>query len=166
MEFIHQGLKLIRTEVSKSLKSVYGYICYKTNWTLTYPNVVRVITSRRMRWAGHVARIEEGRGVYRGFGGETWGKETTWGDPGVHARIILGWIWCDFDRASSLICGNKMPTRCNRGFYLQQAVYRGWRYQRLWWYNLSSWGWAACCSKHVEDRSVTYILLKNKGIVH
>ena len=25
--------------------------------------------------------------------------------------------WCDFDRASSLICGNKMPTRCNRGFY-------------------------------------------------
>jgi len=26
-------------------------------------------------------------------------------------------IWCDFDRASSLICGNKMPTRCNRGFY-------------------------------------------------
>ena len=26
-------------------------------------------------------------------------------------------IWCDFDRASSLICGNKMPTKCNRGFY-------------------------------------------------
>ena len=26
-------------------------------------------------------------------------------------------IWCDFDRASSLICGNKMPTRFNRGFY-------------------------------------------------
>ena len=25
-------------------------------------------------------------------------------------------IWCDFDRASSLICGNKMPTRCNRDF--------------------------------------------------
>ena len=23
---------------------------------------------------------------------------------------------CDFDRASSLICGNKMPTRCNGGF--------------------------------------------------
>ena len=25
---------------------------------------------------------------------------------------------------------------------------------------------AACCSKHVEERSVTYILLKNKKIVH
>jgi len=27
------------------------------------------------------------------------------------------WIWCDFYRASSLICENKMPTRCNKGFY-------------------------------------------------
>ena len=27
------------------------------------------------------------------------------------------YFWCDFDHASSLICGNKMPTRCNRGFY-------------------------------------------------
>ena len=29
------------------------------------PNIVRVIKSRRMRWAGDVARVEEGRGVYR-----------------------------------------------------------------------------------------------------
>ena len=29
------------------------------------PNIVRVITSRRMRWAGHVARIGEKRGLYR-----------------------------------------------------------------------------------------------------
>jgi hypothetical protein len=28
------------------------------------PNIVTVIKSRRMRWAGHVARIGEGRGVY------------------------------------------------------------------------------------------------------
>jgi hypothetical protein len=28
-------------------------------------DIVRVIKSRRMRWEGHVARIEEGRGVYR-----------------------------------------------------------------------------------------------------
>ena len=28
-------------------------------------------------------------------------------------------IGCGFDRASSLICGNKMPTRCNRWFLLQ-----------------------------------------------
>jgi hypothetical protein len=28
-------------------------------------NIVRVIKSRRMRWAEHVARMREGRGVYR-----------------------------------------------------------------------------------------------------
>ena len=29
------------------------------------PNIVRVIKSRRMGWAGHVARVDEERGVYR-----------------------------------------------------------------------------------------------------
>jgi hypothetical protein len=29
------------------------------------PNIVRVIKSRRLRWAGNVARMGEGRGVYR-----------------------------------------------------------------------------------------------------
>jgi hypothetical protein len=28
------------------------------------PNIVRVIKSRRMRWAGHVARMGNGRSVY------------------------------------------------------------------------------------------------------
>jgi len=35
---------------------------------------VRVIKSRRMRWAGHVARIGEGRGVYRVLVGKPEGK--------------------------------------------------------------------------------------------
>ena len=30
------------------------------------PNIVRVVKSRRMRWAGHVARMGEDRGVQRG----------------------------------------------------------------------------------------------------
>jgi hypothetical protein len=29
------------------------------------PNIVRVVKSRRMRWAGHVARMGEWRGVHR-----------------------------------------------------------------------------------------------------
>jgi hypothetical protein len=37
-------------------------------------NIVRVIKSRRMRWAGHVARVEEGRGVYRVLVGKPQGK--------------------------------------------------------------------------------------------
>jgi hypothetical protein len=32
---------------------------------LLFPNIVRVIKSRRLRWAGYVARMGEGRGVYR-----------------------------------------------------------------------------------------------------
>ena len=35
------------------------------------PNIVRVIKSRRMRWAGHVARMGRGgEGSVQGFGGE------------------------------------------------------------------------------------------------
>ena len=40
----------------------------------TSPNIVRVITSRRMRWVGHVARMGEGRGVYRVLVGKHEGK--------------------------------------------------------------------------------------------
>ena len=38
------------------------------------PNIVRVVKSRRMRWAGHVARMEENRVVYRVFVGKPEGK--------------------------------------------------------------------------------------------
>ena len=38
------------------------------------PNIVRVIKSRRMRWAGHVACMVEERGVYRVLVGKPEGK--------------------------------------------------------------------------------------------
>jgi hypothetical protein len=38
------------------------------------PTIVRVIKSRRMRWAGHVARMGEGRCVYRVLVGRPEGK--------------------------------------------------------------------------------------------
>ena len=38
------------------------------------PNIVRVVISRRMRWAGHVAHIGEGRGVHRLLVGKPEGK--------------------------------------------------------------------------------------------
>ena len=43
------------------------------------PNIVRVIKSRRMRWAGHVARMEERRVVYRVLVGKCDGKRPFWG---------------------------------------------------------------------------------------
>ena len=41
------------------------------------PNIVRVIKSRRMRWAGHVARMGEERGAYRVLVGKPEGKRHT-----------------------------------------------------------------------------------------
>jgi hypothetical protein len=38
------------------------------------PNIVRVIKSRRMRWAGHVTRMGEERDVYRILIGRAEGK--------------------------------------------------------------------------------------------
>jgi len=38
------------------------------------PNIFRVVKSRRMRWAGHVARTGEERGVYRVLVGKPDGR--------------------------------------------------------------------------------------------
>ena len=38
------------------------------------PNIVRVIKSRRLRWAGHVARMEEGRSALKILTGTPTGK--------------------------------------------------------------------------------------------
>ena len=46
----------------------------KLNDLYSLPNIVRVIKSRRMSWAGHVARMGERRGAYRVFVGKCEGK--------------------------------------------------------------------------------------------
>ena len=38
------------------------------------PNIVRVIKSRRLIWAGHVARMEEGRSAFKILTGKPTGK--------------------------------------------------------------------------------------------
>jgi hypothetical protein len=45
------------------------------------PNIVLVVKSRRMRWAGHVAHMGEGRGVHRVLVGKPEGKRPL-GRPG------------------------------------------------------------------------------------
>jgi hypothetical protein len=64
--------------------TIFNFITHKETYTLklneelhdlySSPTIVRVIKSRRMRWAGHVARMGEGTGVYRVLVGKPEGK--------------------------------------------------------------------------------------------
>jgi hypothetical protein len=54
-------------------------------------NIIWVIKSRRMRWARHLARVEERRGAYRILVGRPEGRRLI-GIPRHRWRIILTWI--------------------------------------------------------------------------
>jgi hypothetical protein len=56
------------------------------------PSIIRVIKSRRMRWAGHVARMGEKRNAYRILMGKPKGKSP----PGRPRRMWVGDIKMDF----------------------------------------------------------------------
>jgi hypothetical protein len=51
-----------RDEVTGELRKLHNE---ELNDLYFLPNIVRVLKSRRMRWAGHVAHMGEGRGVHR-----------------------------------------------------------------------------------------------------
>jgi hypothetical protein len=55
------------------------------------PNIIRVIKSKRMRWACHVARMGEKRGAYRILVGRPEGRRPL-ERPRLDGRIILKWI--------------------------------------------------------------------------
>jgi hypothetical protein len=63
------GLK--RDEVTGEWRKLHNE---ELNDLYSLPNIVRVVKSRRMRWAGHVARIVEDRVVYRVLVGKPEGK--------------------------------------------------------------------------------------------
>jgi hypothetical protein len=54
------------------------------------PDIIRQIKSRRMRWAGHVARMGERRNVYRFLVGKPEGKNHL-EDQGVDGRMGSEW---------------------------------------------------------------------------
>jgi hypothetical protein len=60
-----------RDEVSREWRKLHNE---ELNNLYSLPNIVRVVKLRRMRWAGHVARMGEDRGVHRVLVGNPAGK--------------------------------------------------------------------------------------------
>jgi hypothetical protein len=56
----------------------------------TPPNIIRQIKSRKMRWAGHVGRLGEGRNVYTVLVGKPKEKDNL-KDQGVDGRKGSKW---------------------------------------------------------------------------
>jgi hypothetical protein len=65
------------------------------------PSIIRIIKSRRMRWAGHVARMGEKRNVYRLFVEKPKGKRPLgrprhrWVDNIKMNLLEIGWDGVD-----------------------------------------------------------------------
>jgi hypothetical protein len=77
-------------EVTGESRRVYNE---ELNDLYSLPNIVRVVKSRKMRWAGHEARM----GARREVCSRSWcgnlRERGHWGDPEVHERITLSWIF-------------------------------------------------------------------------
>jgi hypothetical protein len=75
--FENRGLRKIfgskRDEVTGEWRKLHNK---ELNNLYFSPNFVQVIKSRRMRWAGHVARMGVGRGMYRVLVGKPEGRRT------------------------------------------------------------------------------------------
>jgi hypothetical protein len=78
-----------RDEVTGEWRKVYNE---ELNVLYCSRSIVRVIKSRRMGWAEHVARIGERKGVYWVLVRKPVGKNHL-GEPGIDGKVIIRWIF-------------------------------------------------------------------------
>jgi hypothetical protein len=89
----------LRDEVTREWRRLHNE---ELNDLYTSPNIIRVIKSRRMRWAGHVARMGEVRGAYRVLAGRPEGRRPLgrprcrWGDNIKMDLQEVGWEGVDW----------------------------------------------------------------------
>jgi hypothetical protein len=84
----------MRDETAGGWRKLYNEELHKL---YSSPNVIRMIKSRRMTWARHVARMRVEEECVLDFGGIVRRKETT-RKTYVGGRIILRWIIEKWDR--------------------------------------------------------------------
>ena len=53
------------------------------------PNIVRVIKSRRLRWAGHVARMDDGRSAFKILTGKLLGRPSGRWEDRMYLKEIV-----------------------------------------------------------------------------
>ena len=82
-----------RDEVTEEWRKLHNE---ELNDLYSSPYIIRVIKSKRMRWAGHVARMGRGE-VYTGYWWGNLRESDHLGDPDVDGRIILRWIFKKWD---------------------------------------------------------------------
>ena len=136
----------MRVELRIKLRNVQNYYYYYYYYTTgewrklhkevlsdlySLPNIVRVVKSRRMRWAENVARMGEGRGVHRVLVGKPEGKRPLgrprrrWKDNiKIDLQKVGGgcgdWMELarDRERWRALVYGEKLSGSKNAGNFL------------------------------------------------
>jgi hypothetical protein len=78
-----------RDEVTEEWRKLHNE---ELNDLYSLPSIVRVVKSRRMRWAGHVARMGENRGMQRVLVRKPDGRRPL-GRPRRRWEVILRWIF-------------------------------------------------------------------------
>jgi hypothetical protein len=88
IEHLNDYLLLRNVSCSMELKPlifIYYFDCFSSS------NIIRQIKSRRMRWVVHVARMGEGRNVYRVLVGKPGGETDHLKDQGIDGRMGSKW---------------------------------------------------------------------------